>query len=272
MAVAKKAATKPAAKTQVKEEVNVNVEVKPTWEVKDRVYLLKGNKTPLTMTIHCRHTARKPLLYFDEEKQIQRELRYATNMSSPFVDEQEGHATLGHIMFIEGSLRVPKNQIALQKLLSLYHPGKGVVYEEYNPEAEAVDEIEYMDALLDAQLLAREMDIDKAEAIMRAEIGSGVNKMSSKELKRDLRLFAQRQPGLFLELANDEDLELRNIAVKATEQGIIKLSSDQRLFTAEGGRKIMTVPFDENPYSAMAAFFKTDEGISLYKSLSKKVV
>jgi hypothetical protein len=32
----------------------------------------------------------------------------------------------------------------------------------------------------------------------------------------------------------------------------------------------MTVPFDENPYSAMAAFFKTDEGVEIFKSIEKK--
>ena len=33
----------------------------------------------------------------------------------------------------------------------------------------------------------------------------------------------------------------------------------------------MTVPFDENPYSAMAAYFKTDEGVDLMKSITKKL-
>ena len=33
----------------------------------------------------------------------------------------------------------------------------------------------------------------------------------------------------------------------------------------------MTVPFDENPYSAMAAYFKTDEGIEVLMSIEKKL-
>jgi len=33
----------------------------------------------------------------------------------------------------------------------------------------------------------------------------------------------------------------------------------------------MTVPFDENPYSAMASWFKTDEGVEVYKSIDKKL-
>jgi hypothetical protein len=33
----------------------------------------------------------------------------------------------------------------------------------------------------------------------------------------------------------------------------------------------MTVPFDENPYSAMAAYFKTDEGVEVFRSVRKNV-
>ena len=36
-------------------------------------------------------------------------------------------------------------------------------------------------------------------------------------------------------------------------------------------KNLMTVPFDENPYSAMAAFFKTDEGVEVFKSIEKKL-
>ena len=32
----------------------------------------------------------------------------------------------------------------------------------------------------------------------------------------------------------------------------------------------MTIPFDENPYSAMASFMKTDEGVEIYKSIEKR--
>jgi hypothetical protein len=78
---------------------------------------------------------------------------------------------------------------------------------------------------------------------------------------------------LFLELANDENVQLRNIAIVAAESGIVKLSQDQRTFTwGSNGRKLMNVPFEENPYSAMAAWFKTDEGVEVYKSIEKKLL
>ena len=120
---------------------------------------------------------------------------------------------------------------------------------------------------------ARTMDIDQAEAILRVEIGSKVSKMSSKELKRDLLLFARSNPELFISLANDDNVQLRNVAIVAAENGVIALSQDQRTFTwGSNGRKLMNVPFDENPYSAMAAWFKTDEGVEVYKSIEKKLL
>ena len=169
-------------------------------------------------------------------------------------------------------MNVPKEKQNLQKLLSLYHPGLNSKYTEFDPTAEAEDDLDYLELEYEAMNAAFEMDIDEAEAIVRVEVGSRVNKMSSKEIKRDLLLFARRNPSLFLELANDDNVQLRNLAIRATENNIIKLSQDQRTFMwGENDRKLMTVPFDENPYSAMAAFFKTDEGIQVFKSIEKKL-
>jgi len=245
---------------------------KPQWEVKDRVYLLAGDKTPLTLTIPSKHTTKHALLYFDSTLQKQRELRYATNMSSPFVDEQQGEVTLGHIMFKDGKLIVPAKDIGLQKLLSLYHPLKNKMYYEFSAVEVAKDQLIDLELEIDALNAARTIDIDQAEAIMRVELGSQVNTMTSKELKRDLLVFAKNNPKLFMELANDENVQLRNFAIRAQENGIIKLSQDQRtFFWGSTDRKLMNVPFDENPYSAFAAFLKTDEGVEIYKSIDKKL-
>ena len=218
------------------------------------------------------HSQKAPLLWFDEEKGYQRELKYATNQPSPFVDEQKGTATLGRIVMRDGALRVPKEQQALQKLLSLYHPYRGEVYEEYKPQQQAASQLDWIEAEIEALNLAKSLTVDQLEAILRVEFGNEVDKLSSKELKRDGLLFAKRSPILFVELASDENVELRNFGIKATEARLIKLSSDQRTFTyGDGDRKLMTVPFDENPYSALAAYFKTDDGIEVYKAIQKKL-
>jgi hypothetical protein len=241
-------------------------------EHKDRLYELTQNRKPLVFTIPTMHTAKRPLLWFDPEKGYQRELKYATNQQSPFVDEQKGVATLGRIVFRDGALTVPKEKVALQKFLS-YHPMmiKGLI-SEYKPETIATYQVDYIEMELDAMNIATSLDIDEAEAIMRVQNGSAVSQMSSKELKRDLLVFARNNPKLFLDLANDENVHLRNIGIKATEMGILRLSDDQRtFFYADTDRKIMTVPFDEHPYSALAAYFKTDEGMEVLNVVEKRL-
>ncbi len=246
--------------------------IAPKWEIKDRRYFLLQDKEPLTYTLNSKNSRRHPLLWFDEKTGEQKELRYATNQNSPFVQEQKGEVTLGHIIFEEGVLSVPKQKQNLQKLLSLYHPKKGIVYSEWEAEVVAEDELDTINLELDAMMAAKEMDIDHAEAVLRVELGSKVSSLSSKELRRDLLLMAKKNPSNFLAVASDENVGLRNIGIRAVEQRIISLSQDQRSFHwGSNDRKLMTIPFDENPYSALAAWFKTDEGVEVFKTIQKKL-
>ena len=240
---------------------------KNTWEVKDRVYYLKGDKKPLSRMVKSCN-----VYWFDPEKGYERELKYCENQTTCFVDEMQGEQRLAHIIFRDGVLFVPKNKTILQKLLSIYHPLKDKQFYEWNPVAFAEKETSTLEMEVDALVAARSVEIDVAEAIMRVEIGSKVSELSSKELKRDLLLFAKKNPKLFLDLVNDENVILRNFGIKSVEEGIIKLSQDQRTLTwGSNYRKLMTVPFDEHPYSALAQWFKTDEGMEIYSNIEKRL-
>ena len=274
----KKAAAKAAPEVEVAQpeikatnkmvEVKIEAEPKkPKWEIKDRVYYLKSNKKPLSRSLRA-----TGIYYFDEEAGYERELKYTSNQKTVFVDEMQGDQRLEHIVFRTGALFVPKNKTVLQKLLSLYHPDRDKVYYEHKPVAVAEDQLDILEMEIEALDLARNIDIDFVEAIMRTEIGSRVSEMSSKELKRDCLLFARKNPKLFLNLVGDENIQLRNFGIKATELGILKLSQDQRHFMwGSTDRKLMTVPFDEHPYSALAAWFKTDEGMEIYSNIEKRL-
>jgi hypothetical protein len=237
------------------------------WEIKDRVYYIKGRKKPLSQMIRSAN-----VYWFDEEAGYERELKYCENQRTCFVDEMKGEQRLSHIIFRNGALHVTREKTVLQKLLSLYHPERNVIYEEWKPVVEASDDIEVLEMEIEALNAAKNLDIDMVEAVMRVEVGSAVSNMSSKELRRDLLLYAKRNPVLFLELVNDDNVHLRNVGIKATELGILKLSSDQRTFSwGSNDRKLMNVPFDEHPYSALAAWFKTDEGMEIYSNIEKRL-
>ena len=252
------------AKTKTK-KLSSNLE--KDWVVKDRVYILRNEATPLSYHIRSRG-----IYWYDEEKEEERELKYSVNQKSPFVDEFKGEARMGHIVFRNGTITVPKEKIVLQKLLSLYHPQRNKLFREFDPVRIAVDDLAKIEIEIEALNAAKGLDIEHAEAVLRVEEGSKVSQMTSKEIKRDVLLFAKREPDLFLNLVNDENVELRNFGIKATEAGLLTLSSDQRNFKWKNTkRKVMTIPFDEHPYSALAAFFKTDEGLEIYKNIEKRL-
>jgi len=237
------------------------------WEIKDRTYVLKNGMSPLTYKIKSSN-----IIWFDEKEGVNKEIRYATNQKSLFVDEQDGFAKLEHIIFADGTLYVPRNKPLLQQLLSVYHPGKDIKYEEIDFVKEAVDEIDLIELELEALKLVQELDIEHLEAVLRTEIGSEVTSMSSKEIKRDCYMFARNEPKLFIEVANDEDIKLRNLANRCVEAGIVKLTDDNTVFKwVTNSKKIMTVPFDEHPYAAFARFLKTDEGVDVMKAIEKKL-
>ena len=212
------------------------------------------------------------MLWFDEDKKINRELRYAPNQKSLFVDEQDDRVQIEHVIFENGALYVPRTNVVLQQLLSNYHPEAGKVWEEIDELQEAVDDIDQIELELEALKLVQELEIEHLEAILRTELGSEVTTMSSKEIKRDCYLFAKNNPGLFTEIANDEDIKLRNLANRSVENGVVNLADDNTTFKwAKTGKKILTVPFDEHPYTAFARFLKTDDGINVMKAIEKKL-
>jgi hypothetical protein len=240
---------------------------KNDWKVKDRVYYLRDGLSPLSYTIQS-----TGIYWFDEEKGYERELKYTENQKTPFVDEFKGDARLGHITFLDGVLSVPKQKQTLQKLLSLYHPQRNRLFYEFDAVEDAKDELVDLELEIEALNTAKNIDIDIAEAVLRVDQGNKVAQMTSKEIKRDTMLYAKKNPKLFLELVNDDNVQLRNVGIKAVEAGLLKLSGDNRTFNwGSNDRKIMTVPFDENPYSALAAYFKTDDGMEIYQNIEKQL-
>ena len=248
-----------------------NTATQPQWEVKDRIYILKGNRTPVNFILRSRHHLNKPLQYFDGT--MTRSLRFASNQTSVFEDEQHGDVTLPAIIFKDGKLVIAKEQVLLQQFLSIYHPDLNKEYEEFDPNKLAEAEIASEEEKLDAQNLVREMDIEDLEAIARVALDGSISDMTSKELRRDMLVYARKNPAEVMDLAQDENIKLRNLAVRAVEMGVIFIKDDNRTvcWNNKTKDKIVTVPYGENVYSALAAYFKTDDGLDVLQGITNKL-
>ena len=240
-------------------------------ESKDRVYVLKNGSTPVNYILRSKHSNNKPLQYFDGK--MQRAMRYATNQMSVFIDEQIGDVTLPAIIFENGKLFVPKENVLLQDFLSLFHPDNGRIFIEFDASQIADDEVKNIDLELDAMVLCREMEIEDLEAVARVVLRGRVVDMSSKEIRRDMLNYARKNPEEFISIANDENIKLRNIAIRSVEMGVLRVQDDNVTvcWNDKKKEKILVAPYGENVYSALAKFFKTDEGLDVMQAIVNKL-
>lgn len=237
--------------------------------LENKVYKLTKNAAPLSYMLSTRHSRRKPLLYFDGK--INRALRYASNQKSPFEDEQDGNAILEPIVFENGFLSVPKENQVLQHFLSI-HPSNGTVFVEVNKEQDAQGELETMNLEADAILAARSMDISQMEMVARVMLDIDPDRLSSTELRRDMMILAKRYPAVFLEAVEDPEMDMYSKVTLMIQKGILGLRNNGRNvhYNLKNNKKrMMTVPFGEDPKTAIAAYLQSDEGIEVLKLLDK---
>lgn len=241
-------------------------------EPKDRVYLLKGEASPLSYYIASKDTPRRRLLYYNEETNSNHALRYARNSNSPFQEEQDANVILEPIVFEDGVLNVPKNNPVLQEFLH-YHPSNGGEFYEFDNEKDAQEDMMMLYDQLDAQLAARDLDVSTLESVARLLMGSNVESMKTSELKRDVMMFAKRYPQDFMEAINDPELKVTNIAARAMSDGYLSYRNNKKeIFynLKDNKKKLMTIPFGEDPLYVLSSYLQSDEGLDLYKYLDDK--
>jgi hypothetical protein len=235
----------------------------------DKTYKLKSNATPISFTLPSRNTTRFPLLYFDEENNVNRPLRYARNQKSPFEDEQDGNFLLEPIIFDDGFLSVPRTNPVLQQFLH-YHPLNGSAFIEVDKTNDAAKEVEMLNFEVDALIEARQLTVEQLEVVSRVMFQKDVTNVSTAELRRDVLIYAKREPKSFLDILNDPLLKLQSNVQMFFSSNILQFRNGQRevwFNTKSNKKKMMGIPFGEDPFETVALFLKTDEGIEVLKFL-----
>ena len=240
----------------------------PKKVYEDKSYKLKRMIAPLSFILASKNTKRKPLLYFDEQEGVNKPLRYARNQKSPFEDEQDGNAILEPIIFEDGFLFVSRANQVLQEFLH-YHPENGYTFEEVNKERDAQEELDDLNAELDALDEARKLDIERLEQIGRVVLGAKVDKMSTAELKRDTLVYARNNPMEFLDVLNDPMLQLQSKVAAFFEVALLITRNKKDVYfnTSSNKEKMLTVPFGENRDYIVASWLQSDDGIEALKLL-----
>jgi len=238
------------------------------------VYRLTGGRTPLTCMIATKHSRSKDLTWLDKDKGENRALRYATNQSSIFQDEQDGQARLGHIVFIDGVFPVSDRQLTLKKFLD-HHPDNvengGGLFEVMDHEKEAKAEVEAMDLEDQARDLARSLNAKELEAVMRQINPDQVDNMYIDEMKRDVRVFARRNPGSFISMVGSTEVESDNTVANMIAEKLItfRKQNTEVWYNLEDNKKLLfKVPYGEDHIETLTNYFHNDkEGVEKYNEL-----
>jgi hypothetical protein len=245
--------------------------MKTTIQRVDKVYKLTRNAAPLSFMLATRHTRRFPLLWVDPETGVNRELRYARNQSTPFVDEQDGNAIIEPVVFEDGFLRVSKNNQVLQKFLDV-HPHNGVKFKELDKSKDAQEIVENINVELDAMLEARSLSIQQLETLTRVLFSKDPSRISTDEMKRDILVYAKREPREFMSLVNDPVLKLQATVHKLFEEGFIKYRNKNKevwFNTKTNKTRMCTIPYGEDPIYIVSSYFQTDDGVESLKILEQ---
>jgi hypothetical protein len=187
------------------------------------------------------------------------------------VEEQDGNAILEPIVFEDGLLYVTKENQVLQQFL-YYHPMRDRVFEEVNNERDASKDVEVLEMELNAQVIAKELSFEKLLSVSRILLGGAVDRLSTPELKRDILLFAKHNPSDFIEVVNDPDLEFGDEVRQFFDEKLLSLRNNNKdvYFNLKANKKkMLTIPFGEDPYHIVGSYLKSDDGLDVYQGLLK---
>jgi hypothetical protein len=234
-----------------------------------KIYKLTGGAAPMSFMLASRNTIAKRLYHFDGK--VNRELRYARNQKSPFVDEQDGNFILEPIIFEDGFLRVEDSNPVLQKFLEL-HPDNGASFVEVDSKKDAQKELDWLEIEADALAKARTIDYAMMENIARIALSIDPSRISTQELKRDIIVYAKNNPEEFLSIVNDPNIAHDGLVARLFNYGTLVVKKNAVHYNLNNNKsKLIIIPSGQEAHDAVSSYFMTEEGKEVMATLEKYI-
>jgi len=210
-------------------------------------------------------------IIYDKETGRNRQIRYCPNEPSVYADEQSSNAIRAHVLFEEGVLAVPPQQVNLQEFLDLHPMNRangGGTFELVNTEAKAEVDLDKEFLLHDAVALVRSKTIDE---LMPVAIYLNINTdQKNAELKRELLMEAKGNPKRFIELFDNPTVQVRSIIKKAVDFQILN-RKDDGMYWFDSNRLIVATPVGQDTIKVMTQVCLTEQGSSALEAIRTEI-
>jgi hypothetical protein len=208
---------------------------------------------------------------FDKEQNKVRQIRYAPNEPSIYVEDQSEHAQREHIVFRDKMLFVPIEKPNLLQFL-LSHPDNrangGGLFEMIDKSRSAEEDLEREFTQFDAISMVRDKDISE---LLPVAMFLGINtKRKSAEIRRDLLMDAKKSPARFVELFDNPQVKCKSAVMQAVEFQILREKADG-MYWFDSNRLIITAAAGLDPVDVMSRFCLTEKGAPVYDRLLEEL-
>ena len=133
-----------------------------------------------------------------------------------------------------------------------------------------MSEVDELNIEIDALSEARHLSIEQIEMLTRVMFGTDPSRLTTSELKRDILVFAKKEPKEFLNILKDPELKFQSKVRLFFENKLLMMRNNEKEVwynTSTNKKKMLSIPFGEDPYQITASFLKSDDGIESLKML-----
>lgn len=208
---------------------------------------------------------------FDKDHNRVRQIRYAPNEPSIYVEEQSEHAQREHIVFRDKMLFVPVEKPNLLEFL-MKHPDNrvngGSLFEMIDKSRSAEEELEREFTQFEAISMVRDKDISELLPVAMF-LGISTNRKSA-EIRRDLLMDAKKNPTRFVELFDNPQVKCKSAVLQAVDFQILNKKADG-MYWFDTNRLIVTAAAGLDPVDVMTRFCLTEKGAPVYDRLIEEL-
>ena len=236
------------------------------WIVKDREYELAEGK-PISCSITSKHSKEIPLQYYNKDTNTVHTLRYSTNQPSFFIEKQskeEGSVLISEIIFHYGRLRVPAENIVLQKFLAI-HPHKNITFKEYDATEKSAKIVNAKKLKIEAGALVFKVGETMNRAIASLVCPSYVESWKSEILEEEILAYAEREPSKYIAFTEDSTVKMKGVIKSALAKG--DLIYQNYRFLNSKREVILEVAKNQDELEEMVKHFESGVGRTTYEFL-----